>query len=282
MTMDFTKGEIIAIDKPYRMTSFGALAFVRKRISQRVGVKRVKTGHAGTLDPLATGVLILCTGKKTKEIERLQGHSKEYTATMQLGATTASYDMEHEVNATYPTSHITRELIDETLARFVGDIEQVPPSYSACKINGDRAYKLRRQGETVELKAKKVHVDFINVMSFDAEKMSLQIHVGCGKGTYIRSLARDIGRALGSGAYLTQLCRTRVGDIRLEDCIGLDNLESWLDAQDIVVADNGNKAGSSKNDSVKTCPAKNDSTTDDSTTDDSTTDDSTTDDSKEQ
>ena len=126
--MDFLKGEIIAIDKPYGMSSFGALAYVRNRISKRLNVKRVKTGHAGTLDPLATGVLILCTGKKTKEIEQLQAHSKEYTATLQLGATTVSYDMEHEVNATYPTQHITREMIDEVLTHFVGNIEQVPPS----------------------------------------------------------------------------------------------------------------------------------------------------------
>ena len=239
--MNFTKGEIIAINKPYRMTSFGALAYVRKRISERSGVKRVKTGHAGTLDPLATGVLILCTGKKTKEIETLQAHSKEYTATLQLGATTPSYDLEHEVNATYPTDHITRELVDEVLQQFVGDIEQVPPSYSACKINGDRAYKLKRQGETVELKAKTVHVDFINVLSFDPETMLLQIHVGCGNGTYIRSLARDIGRALNSGAYLTQLCRTRVGDVRIDDCIKLDDIEQWLDNQNIEKTDKESK-----------------------------------------
>ena len=229
--MNFTEGEIIAVNKPYRMTSFGALAYVRKRISVWMGVKRVKAGHAGTLDPLATGVLILCTGKKTKEIERLQTHSTEYTATLQLGATTPSYDMEHEVNATYPTAHITRELIDEVLQQFVGDIDQVPPSYSACKINGDRAYKLKRAGETVELKAKKVRVDFINVMSFSPETMQLQIHVGCGKGTYIRSLARDIGRALQSGAYLTQLCRTRVGEVRLDDCIELEGIDQWLSTQ---------------------------------------------------
>ena len=239
--MNFTKGEIIAINKPYRMTSFGALAYVRKRISERSGVKRVKTGHAGTLDPLATGVLILCTGKKTKEIETLQAHSKEYTATLQLGATTPSYDLEHEVNATYPTDHITRELVDEVLQQFVGDIEQVPPSFSACKINGDRAYKLKRQGETVELKAKTVHVDFINVLSFDPAPMLLQIHVGCGKGTYIRSLARDIGRALNSGAYLTQLCRTRVGDVRIDDCIKLDDIEQWLDNQNIEKTDKESK-----------------------------------------
>lgn len=227
--MNFTKGEIIAVNKPYRMTSFGALAYVRKRISMRMGVKRVKTGHAGTLDPLATGVLILCTGKKTKEIEQLQAHSKEYTATLQLGATTPSFDMEHEVDATYPTAHITRQLIDETLPKFVGDIDQVPPVFSACKVNGDRAYKLSRKGKEVELQPKRIHVDSIEVMNFDADRMLLQIRVGCGKGTYIRSLARDIGQALGSGAYLTQLCRTRVGDVRLEHCLELDKIDEWLD-----------------------------------------------------
>ena len=144
--MNFTEGEYIYVNKPYRMTSFGALAFVRTRVSRRVGVKRVKIGHAGTLDPLATGVLILCTGKKTKEIERLQLHTKEYTATLQLGATTPSYDMEHEVDATYPTAHITRELILQTLEQFKGDVQQVPPEYSACKIGGDRAYELMRKG----------------------------------------------------------------------------------------------------------------------------------------
>ena len=231
--MNFTEGEILYINKPYGMTSFGALAFVRTRISRKVGVKRVKTGHAGTLDPLATGVLILCTGKKTKEIERLQLHSKEYTATLQLGATTPSYDMEHEVNATYATEHITRELIDCTLPRFIGDIMQVPPSYSAVKINGDRAYELKRKGREVALQAKPIHIDSIEVMSFDAEKMLLTLRVVCGKGTYIRSLARDIGRALGSGAYLTALCRTRLGDIRIEDCVTLDDFPQWLDQQEI-------------------------------------------------
>jgi tRNA pseudouridine55 synthase len=232
--MDFQTGEYIYINKPYGMTSFGALAYVRTRISRKIGVRRVKTGHAGTLDPLATGVLILCTGKKTKEIERLQLDTKEYTATLQLGATTASYDMEHEVNATFPTEHINRELIDRVLTTFVGDIQQVPPSYSAVKIGGDRAYKLKRQGEQVELKAKTVRIDEIEVTDFDAEQMLLSIRVQCGKGTYIRALARDIGRALQSGAYLTALCRTRVGDVRIEDCITLDDFPDWLSRQDIV------------------------------------------------
>lgn len=237
--MNFTDGEILFINKPYRMSSFKALAHVRYLISQRLGVKRVKTGHAGTLDPLATGVLILCTGRATKKIEELQLHTKEYTATLQLGATTASYDMEHEVDATYPTEHITRELIELTLPRFVGEIKQVPPAYSACKVNGDRAYKLMRKGRDVELKAKTLRIDEIEMLSFDAEKMLLSIRVVCGKGTYIRALARDIGEALGSGAYLTALCRTRVGDVRIEDCVKLDDFEAWLDAQTIEETHNG-------------------------------------------
>lgn len=220
------------------MTSFGALAFVRTRISRAVGVRRVKTGHAGTLDPLATGVLILCTGKCTKQIPDLQYHSKEYTATLQLGATTASYDMEHPVNATFPTEHITRPLIEETLKQFEGDIQQVPPTYSAVKVNGDRAYELRREGKSVELKPKTVHVEKIEITSFDPDTMQLSIRVECGKGTYIRSLARDIGRALGSGAYLTALCRTRLGDVRIEDCITLDDFPAWLEQQNIETTKN--------------------------------------------
>lgn len=236
--MNFIEGEILHINKPYGMTSFGALAFVRTRISRAVGVRRVKTGHAGTLDPLATGVLILCTGKCTKQIPDLQYHSKEYTATLQLGATTASYDMEHPVNATFPTEHITRPLIEETLKQFEGDIQQVPPTYSAVKVNGDRAYELRREGKSVELKPKTVHVEKIEITSFDPDTMQLSIRVECGKGTYIRSLARDIGRALGSGAYLTALCRTRLGDVRIEDCITLDDFPAWLEQQNIETTKN--------------------------------------------
>jgi tRNA pseudouridine55 synthase len=227
--MDFKEGEILHINKPYGMTSFGALAFVRTRISKAAGVKRIKTGHAGTLDPLATGVLILCTGKKTKLIPTLQYHDKEYTATLQLGATTPSYDMEHPVDATYPTKHITEAAVRKALEQFKGDIMQVPPTYSAVKKNGDRAYELRRRGEDVKLDAKPVHIDDIELLWFDPEKMQAQIRVECGKGTYIRALARDIGRALDSGAYLTQLCRTRLGDVRIEDCIKLDDFQEWLD-----------------------------------------------------
>lgn len=231
--MNFTEGEYIYLDKPYGMSSFGALARVRYLISQRLGVKRLKTGHAGTLDPLATGVLILCTGRKTKEIERLQLTTKEYVATMQLGATTPSFDMEHTVDATYPTAHITRAKVEAAMARFVGEISQVPPEYSACKVGGARAYSLMRKGRDVELKPKTLRIDEIELMDFDATRMRLAVRVVCGKGTYIRALARDIGRELGSGAFLTSLRRTRIGAVRAEDCVTLDDFPAWLERQDI-------------------------------------------------
>ena len=211
--MDFKAGEIFAIDKPYRISSFGALAHVRYVLSRTLGYK-VKIGHAGTLDPLATGVLILCTGKATKRIEEFQGQTKEYTATLQLGATTASYDMEHEVNATFPTAHITRALIDEKLQQFIGDIAQVPPTFSAVKVNGDRAYELRRAGEEVKLSPKQIHIDEIEVTDFDA---------------YIRALARDLGRALDSGAYLTALRRTRVGEFTIGKCLDYEHIREWIE-----------------------------------------------------
>ena len=226
--MDFKAGEIFAIDKPYRISSFGALAHVRYVLSRTLGYK-VKIGHAGTLDPLATGVLILCTGKATKRIEEFQGQTKEYTATLQLGATTASYDMEHEVNASFPTEHITRELINDTLPQFIGDIEQIPPTYSAVKVNGDRAYELRRAGEEVKLKPKHIHIDEIEVVDFDVEKMQLSLRVVCGKGTYIRALARDLGRALNSGAYLTALRSTRVGDFTIDRCLDYEQIREWIE-----------------------------------------------------
>lgn len=231
--MNFHKGEVIFLNKPYRMSSFGALAFARTRLSKKLGVKRLKTGHAGTLDPLATGVLILCTGKATKRIEEFQKCTKEYTATLQLGATTPSFDMEHEVDATYPTEHITHELVEETLKKFVGTIEQVPPEFSACKVGGKPAYKLARKGKEVELKAKTLVIDEIELTDFDKEKMQMSIRVVCSKGTYIRALARDIGQALNSGAYLTALCRTRIGNVRIDDCLTFDNFQEWLDKQEI-------------------------------------------------
>ncbi len=231
--MNFHEGVIIGIDKPYGMSSFNALARVRYILSRKLGVRKMKVGHAGTLDPLATGVLILCTGKATKRIDELQRHTKEYTATLQLGATTPSFDMEHPVDQTYPTGHITLPLIEETLKSFIGEIQQVPPAYSACKINGKRAYKLMRKGNEVQLKPKTLVIEEIEFLSFDAAQMLLSIRVVCGKGTYIRALARDIGKALNSGAYLTALRRTRVGDVKVTDCISLDSFGEWLDRQTI-------------------------------------------------
>lgn len=234
--LNFKQGVLIPIDKPYGVTSFKALAHVRYLCSHALGGK-VKMGHAGTLDPLATGVLVLVTGRMTKQIEQLQQHTKEYVATIQLGATTDSYDMEHPVNATYPTSHITRELIEATLQQFVGEIDQIPPTYSAVKVNGVRAYDVRRSGDHIELKPKHIRIDEIEVMSFDAQKMELVLRVVCGKGTYIRALARDLGRALSSGAYLTALRRTQVGGIRVEDCLNYDHFSEWL-AQQRIETDN--------------------------------------------
>ena len=233
--MNFSEGEVIGINKPYGISSFKALARVRYLISQKLGVKRLKTGHAGTLDPLATGVLILCTGKATKRIEELQNHTKEYVATLKLGATTPSFDMEHPIDATYPTAHITTETIEQVLKNFIGEIKQIPPAYSACKVDGKRAYKMMRKGEEVNLKEKTLRIDEIEVISFDKDQMRLTLRVVCSKGTYIRALARDIGVALNSGAYLVELCRTRVGNTKLENCITLDGFQDWLDKQDIEV-----------------------------------------------
>lgn len=232
--MDFKEGVIIAIDKPYRMSSFGALAHIRYLCSKRMRQK-VKMGHAGTLDPLATGVLLLCTGKATKQIEELQRQNKEYIAVLQFGATTASYDREHTVNATYPSAHITQALIEEVLPQFIGEIQQVPPVYSACNVGGKRAYALSRKGKEVVLEPKTVHIDEIELLSYDAGKKQLELRVVCGKGTYIRALARDLGRALGSGAFLTSLRRTRVGDYRAEDCVSFDHFEEWLEQNDTMV-----------------------------------------------
>lgn len=229
--MDFKKGEILCLDKPYGWTSFGLVAKVRYALCKKLGVKKLKVGHAGTLDPLATGVLILCTGKATKRISELQAHTKEYIATLRLGATTPSFDLEKPVDATYPTEHITRELVEETLQKFIGEIYQVPPVFSACKVNGDRAYDLARKGETVELQPKLLVIDELELLRCDLP--DLEIRVVCSKGTYIRALARDIGEALHSGAHLTALRRTRVGEIRVEDCLQLETFQEWLDGQDI-------------------------------------------------
>lgn len=234
MALNFHDGEFLYINKPYKMSSFGALAHIRYVVSNRLGIKRVKMGHAGTLDPLATGVLILCTGRKTKLIESLQLHTKEYIAGLQFGATTASFDKEHPVDQTYPKKHITKDLLLETLPKFTGDIMQVPPVYSACNVNGKRAYELGRKGRDVELAAKQVHIDEIELLSYNDETKEAEIRVVCGKGTYIRSLARDLGEALGSGAYLTSLCRTKLGDIRIEDCMDFDQFDEWFAQQEVL------------------------------------------------
>lgn len=227
--MDFKSGTILSFDKPLEWTSFGLVNKVRYLLCKHIGEKKLKVGHAGTLDPLATGVLIICTGKATKQIDTLQAKTKEYVATLQLGATTPSFDLETEVDATYPTAHITEEKMKEALTRFIGRIEQVPPSYSACKVDGKRAYDLARQGKEVELKAKVLVIDEIELQNFNPTTMQATIRVVCSKGTYIRALARDIGLSLNSGAHLTALRRTRIGDYKVEDCHTLETFQLWLE-----------------------------------------------------
>lgn len=236
--MNFLTGQTLPFDKPLNMTSFQLVAKVRWLISQAMGGKKIKVGHAGTLDPLATGVLILCTGRATKRIETLQSGVKEYIATLRLGATTPSFDLEHEIDQTFPTEHITREDVERTLSSFVGEIMQVPPVFSACKVEGKRAYDLARKGqkaEEVQLKAKPLRIDKIELLEADlgGEIPSITIRVVCSKGTYIRALARDIGEALNSGAHLTALRRTRVGEYGEKDCFTLESFEEWLTQQDV-------------------------------------------------
>jgi tRNA pseudouridine55 synthase len=231
--MNFKEGEVLYFDKPLRWTSFAVVNKVRYHISRKLGVKKIKVGHAGTLDPLATGVMIICTGKATKRIEEFQYHTKEYIATLQLGATTPSYDLEKEIDATYPTEHITREMVEEVLQQFKGTIEQIPPAFSACKVDGKRAYDLARKGDEVELKPKTLVIDEIELLECNLPE--IKIRVVCSKGTYIRALARDIGEALQSGAHLTGLIRTRVGEVRLEDCMQVEDFPEWLEQQEIEV-----------------------------------------------
>lgn len=220
--MDFQEGEILYFNKPLYWTSFKLVRTVRNTISRALGMKKLKVGHAGTLDPLAEGVMIICTGKSTKLIESFQYQTKEYIATLRLGATTPSFDLETEIDATYPTAHITRELVEETLPCFTGSIQQIPPAFSACKVDGKRAYRMARKGQAVELKPKELVIDEIELLDFATD--TLRIRVVCSKGTYIRALARDIGEALGSGAHLIGLVRTRVGDATLERCLSVDDI----------------------------------------------------------
>lgn len=229
--MNFQAGQILAFDKPYRATSFHEVAHVRRLLTRKVG-KRLKVGHAGTLDPLATGVLVICTGLATKRIEELQGHTKEYVAELRLGATTPSFDLEHPVDAIFPTEHITEPLVHSALSAFTGDILQVPPAFSACHAGGKRAYELARKGHEVQLAPKSVHIDEIVLEELHLPDY-MRIRVTCGKGTYIRSLARDIGVAIGSGAHLLSLRRTRVGNIHVKDCFTHETFETWLNQQTI-------------------------------------------------
>lgn len=222
--MDFIAGEILYFDKPYEWSSFDVVNRVRSAICHHLGQKKLKVGHAGTLDPLATGVMIICTGKATKRIEELQYGVKEYVATLQLGATTPSFDMEHPVDKEYPTEHITRELVVSTLERFKGEIWQIPPIYSAVKIDGKRAFAYARKGQDVEIKPKLLVIDEIELTDYNPKAMQMTIRVVCSKGTYIRALARDIGEAMNSGAYLTSLRRTRVGDITIDKCLTIEEL----------------------------------------------------------
>lgn len=224
--MNFLAGETLYIDKPYGWTSFDVVKRLRNVMLRRMGLKKMKVGHAGTLDPLASGVMIIVTGKSTKLIDTLQSGVKEYVATLALGATTPSFDLETEIDATYPTDHITPDMVEEALKRFVGRIEQVPPAFSACKVDGKRAYLMARKGKEVELKPKILVIDAIELL--DYKPTEITIRVVCSKGTYIRALARDIGEALGSGAHLTALRRTRVGEALIENCLSVDSAVEML------------------------------------------------------
>ncbi len=228
MQKDFIEGEILCFDKPLGWTSFDLVAKIRYKISRFLNVKKIKVGHAGTLDPLATGVMIICTGKATKQIESFQYQTKEYIATLKVGETTPSFDLETEIDQTFETKHITKELVEETLKKFIGSIEQIPPAFSACKINGERAYELARKGENVELKPKLLVIDDIELLEFNMPEIKMR--VVCSKGTYIRALARDIGDALNSGAHLIGLIRTRIGDITLDKCLKIEEIDNIIES----------------------------------------------------
>ncbi len=234
--MDFISGEIIGIDKPLGWTSFDAVKRLRGAIQRRLNVKKFKVGHAGTLDPLATGVLIICTGRATHQIERLQNGSKEYIARIRIGATTPSFDLETEIDATYPYSHVTREVILDVLPKFTGRIMQVPPVFSAVKVKGKRAYNFARKGKEVELKAKPLEISELELISFEEDVIELR--VVCSKGTYIRALARDLGESLNSGAHLIGLKRTRVGEISLDHCLSVDNALEMIATCELTFPEN--------------------------------------------
>ena len=231
--MDFIEGEVLYINKPLHWTSFDVVNKTRNILRHSLGVKKIKVGHAGTLDPLATGVMILCTGKATKTIDSYLHKDKEYIATIKLGATTPSFDAETEENATFSTTHITRELVENTLKNFIGDIDQVPPLYSAIRIDGTRAYVLARKDKDVAIKPRKVRIDAIELLDF--ELPYIKIKIACSKGTYIRSLANDIGAALQSGGYVSSLQRTKVGDVTIDDCISIESFQDKIEQEKVVL-----------------------------------------------
>jgi len=219
---DFKKGTLLLVDKPLDWTSFDVVNKIRYALKQKLNIKKIKVGHAGTLDPRATGLLLICTGKFTKKLTELQGKSKTYTGTLKLGESTPSYDGETEPDETFPTSHITEELLEEARKTFLGDIDQFPPMFSAIKVDGKRLYKSARMGVKVELKSRPVHI-----FQFDTPAIRLpevDFIVTCSKGTYIRSLAHDYGKAVRSGGYLTALRRTAIGDYQLKDAWNLEEL----------------------------------------------------------
>ena len=231
--MDFLEGEVLYFDKPLQWTSFDVVNKTRYVLRRSLGVKKIKVGHAGTLDPLATGVMIVCTGKATKRIDSYLHQDKEYIATLKLGATTPSFDKETEENATHPVDFVTKSLVEETLKKFVGEISQVPPLYSAIRVNGTRAYELARKNKDVEIEPRTVRIDKIELLDYDLPQITIK--VACSKGTYIRSLARDIGDELKCGAYLTALQRTKVGEVGLEDCITIEKFQEIIEQENSVL-----------------------------------------------
>ena len=217
---DFKDGKILLIDKPLEWTSFQVVNKLRWHIRKQFNLKKIKVGHAGTLDPLATGLLIICTGKQTKNIETYQGQIKEYTGTIVVGATTPSYDLETEVNETFPIDHITDELIHKTTEQFIGKIQQKPPIFSAIKKDGKRLYELARQGKTTEIKSREIEIREFEITKIDLP--NIEFRVVCSKGTYIRSLANDFGVALNSGGHLSVLRRTKIGDFTVKNALSID------------------------------------------------------------
>lgn len=226
---DYKNGQVLLIDKPLEWTSFQAVNKIRWHIKQRFGIKKIKVGHAGTLDPLATGLLIICTGKQTKEINVYQGQIKEYTGTFTIGATTPSYDLETEVDKTFPTEHISEELLKETTKQFIGEIQQKPPIFSAIKKDGKRLYELARKGETTEIKARTVTVSEFEITNINLPKVEFRIV--CSKGTYIRSIAYDYGVALNSGAHLSALRRTKIGDFSVDKATSIEDFIKNLEVE---------------------------------------------------